>query len=291
MIPLWALYALMAALCVVVVMLVQERVKAHGFVLAFWLKLFVVLFTLPLAVQAGFPTDPVFYGILLVTAVLYCVSDIAYFHAIPQIGSGLITRIMPGAVVVSFFLWLLVDYKNAPHYFEHPVKSFGIFSAVLMAALSTSFLKKCPVSWSGLRQVWVCLFAGCVGPVLSKLCLSHADPSQASYSYIAAQGVMMLALWLLYFCVRKPVPAKVFLSSRSIKSGLTVGVFSTAIMLLKTQAMVLTDNPAYVSILMYTDALWVIVIYKIIGRKETSNVWAGLGIVTSAVMLIIFKSL
>ena len=291
LIPVWAVYSIAASLCVVAILMMQERVKANGFILSFWIKLFVVIFTLPLALKVGFPTSPLFYGIIFITAVLYCISDVIYFHAIPKIGSGLITRTMPGAVVISFFIWLSIDHSLLEKYFSHPWQTSGIIASILLAAISASFLKKCHISWQGIKAIWFCIFAASIGPVITKLSLNEATITQAAYSYIVVQGVIMMILWLIYFAVKRPVSAKEMFSAASAKSGLAVGVLSCAMMILKMQAMVIAENPAYVSILLYTDVLWIIVIYKLIGRKETSNIWAGLGIVASAIMLIVFKSL
>ncbi len=291
MIPLWAIYGLLSALCVVVMLLVQERMKAEGFALSFWVKFFVVTLTLPLAMRIGFPEKPVFYLMMAISAVLYCISDVAYFRAIPKVGSGLVTRVMPVAVVISFLLWLVIDPSLLRQYSMHPMQTFGIIASVLLAAISGIFLKRCPVSWQGIKLIGVCLFAACVGPTFNKLALHQAPSGQAVLSYIVIQGFFMLGFWSLYAIIRKPISYPVLFSPHNIKAGLIVGLFSTAMLILKMQAVYLADNPAYVSILMYTDALWIILIYKAIGRKETGNIWAGLGIVASAVLLIIFKSL
>jgi hypothetical protein len=289
-IPLWAIYGLLAALCVTAMLLIQEKQRAEGFALAFWIKFFVVLWTLPLALKTGLPDAPAFYVLITLSAILYCLSDVVYMRAIPQIGSGLLTRVMPGAVVLSFLVWLSIDHELIGKYLEHPYQSAGIFLSILLAALSAALLKKCPVSWQGIRLIWFCLFAATIGPTLNKIILNHAQASIASISYVSIQGLLMLFFWSVYYLIRKPIPPAVLFSGHNIKVGLMISGFSTGMILMKTQAVLLADNPAYVSIMMYTDALWVILIYKIIGRKETSNVWAGLGVVASAMLLIIFKS-
>lgn len=290
-IPLWATYSLLAALCVVATYFLQEHLKAEGFALAFWNKVFIAIFTLPFSLKVGLPTDPVFYEVLFVTSVLFCISDVIYFRAIPIVGSGLVSRTIPSGVLISFFLWFVVNPALLDHYLEHPFQTAGIVTAVLLAALSAFFLKRCSISWSGIKLIWFVIFAASVGPLFSKTALNHAPPEQATLAYTAIQALMMVALWLIYYFVRKPIAANIMCSRHNIKAGLWMGIFFSVIIVLKMQAVLLADNPAYISVLMYTDVLWVILIYKWLGRKETSNIWAGLGIVASAVMLIVFKSL
>jgi hypothetical protein len=289
--PLWAIYGLLASLCVVAMLMIQEKHRGEGFAVAFWIKFFVVLWTLPLVLKTGLPDNPEFYMLIAVSAVLYCLSDVVYMRAIPQIGSGLLTRVMPGAVVLSFLLWLMIDHQLIDKYLDHPYQSAGIFASVLLAAISAAFLKKCPVSWQGIRLIWFCIFAATVGPTLNKIILNQTLTGSAAVTYVATQGLLMVLFWSIYYAARKPIPVSVLFSRHNIKVGFMISGFSTGMMLLKTQAVLLADNPAYVSIMMYTDALWVILIYKLIGRKETGNIWAGLGVVASAIMLIIFKSL
>jgi hypothetical protein len=291
MIPLWGLLAIGSALCMVGVLLTQEKFKTEGFTLSFWIKVCVSLVALPFAWKIGFPTDIWFYIYIGATAVLYCVSDVIYFRAVPQIGSGLMTRVMPVSLILSFILWLAIDHDLLAQYIANPAQAAGITAAMLLAALSIFFLKRCAVSWQGVRLIWFCIFSACVGPILTKLGLNHATAEQATFSYVVIQGGMMVVLWLIYFVLRKPVTSAVLFAPKNIRAGIAVGILSTGMLMLKTEAFVLAENPAYVLIFLYTDALWVMLVYKLIGRRENSNIWAGLGIVASAILLIFFKSL
>jgi hypothetical protein len=40
-----------------------------------------------------------------------------------------------------------------------------------------------------------------------------------------------------------------------------------------------------------TDALWILLFYRAIGKKDDSKIWAGLGIVGCAAALALVKSL
>jgi hypothetical protein len=51
------------------------------------------------------------------------------------------------------------------------------------------------------------------------------------------------------------------------------------------------EHPAYLSVILFTDALWIVLIHRVTGRRDSSNIWAGLGIVACAVALIVVKSL
>jgi hypothetical protein len=100
----------------------------------------------------------------------------------------------------------------------------------------------------------------------------------------------MLGFWWIYFVIRRPISARELLSRRSVRTGMSIGAVATGVLYLKTAAMVHVEQPAFLSVLLFTDALWILLIYRLTGRHDPSNIWAGLGIVGCAVALILVKS-
>lgn len=290
MIPLWAVLGLAAAFLSTAIPLIQERMKADGFAVAFWVKVAVVVLTCPFAFYFGFPEDPKFYGVMAITAVLWCISDVIYFRAVPVAGAGVITRVLPSAVIISFVMWFFVDPSLLQKYLDHPGPSLAIVAIILLATLFATLIHKDPVSWQGLRLVWFVIFAACVGPVIEKLSLGYAPGKQAPYAFMFCQSLIMLGFWSVYYFVRKPLPVAVLFSKNSLQTGLAIGVVATLVLSLKTIALVSVEQPAFLSVLLFTDALWVLLIYRLTGREDKSNVWAGLGIVACAITLILVKS-
>jgi hypothetical protein len=290
-IPSWALFGFIASFAMVTNMMFQERFKINGYTLVFWNKVFITAFIAPFAFKVGLPDNPWFYASMIVQSIIYCYSDVNFANSVAKIGSGLVSRITPIGVIFSFFLWLAISPEQFYSYLQHPLVSLGILTAILLATISASFLKRCPVSRESIKMVWPCILATSIGPTLTKITLDQTTLAQATFSYIFIQGIIMSSFWFVYFLIKKPVSSEIFFKPSNIKAGILVGIFSCIVMLFKTRAMVLTDNPAYISIIMYTNAIWIILIYKMIGRKEDANIWAGLGVVFSAILLIFFKSI
>ncbi len=291
MIPLWAVLGLTAALISTAIPLIQERMKADGFAVAFWVKVAAVLLSAPAAFYYGFPEDPKFYGVLAVTALLWCVSDVIYFRAVPLAGAGVVSRLLPSAVLISFVLWFFVDPALLQTYLERPGPFAAIIGIILLATFCAMLLHRDPVSWQGFRLVWFVIFAACVGPVIEKLSLGYAPVRQAPYAFIFSQGLIMLAFWGVYYLLRRPLPVSILCSRTSLMTGAAIGTIATAVLALKTTALVTVEQPAFLSVLLFTDALWILLIYRLTGRRDESNVWAGLGIVGCAIALILVKTL
>ena len=290
MIPTWAILGLAAALLSTAIPLIQERMKAPGFAVAFWVKVAAVLISFPFVLNFGFPSDPKFYIVTAVTAVLWCISDVVYFSAVPKVGAGVVSRLIPSAVLISFLLWFFVDTSLFAKYLDHPAHAVGIGFVMLLATYFATQIRHDPISWQGVRLVWFVIFAACVGPIIDKLSLGYAPGKQAPFAFMFIQGSMMLVFWYIYFLIRKPLSASVLFSKHSLITGASIGVVATAVMYLKTVALITVDQPAFLSVLLFTDALWILLIYRLIGRRDDSNIWAGLGIVGCAAALILVRS-
>jgi hypothetical protein len=120
MIPLWALFAIAASLLICAIPLIQEKFKADGFSVAFWVKVVVLAITTPLVLQSSFPDDLRFYTTLAMTSLLWCISDVIYFRSVPIVGAGAVSRLLPSAVIITFVLWFFLDPALLDNYLSRP---------------------------------------------------------------------------------------------------------------------------------------------------------------------------
>lgn len=288
---LWVLFAMGAALGSALMPLAQERFKVHSYVLACWIKVVTVVLALPFVLLWGLPDNPNFYLLIAATAVIYSISDVIYFRVAADVGAGVLTRLLPAAVIGTFFLWFLVDPALLATYAAQPLISAGIVVAVLAAAFFAMQLKKCAVSWRAVRMLWPVLIAAAIGPLFAKPALGMAPQAQAVAAYMLIQSAMMLCCWAAYGAVRRPVPMATFFSVNALRTGALIGALSTVCVVCKCYAFIYADHPAYPTILIFTDSVWVLLFYKLLGRPNDANVWAGMGIVGAATALVFFKAL
>jgi hypothetical protein len=287
---LWIPLGLMATLISTALPLIQEKRKADGFAVAVWMKIVAAIATLPILIWVGFPSNPYFFLMAFLSACLWAISDVIYFKSAPIVGAGIITRLIPTSVLLTFVLWFFFEPSLLIQYLSKPLWAAVMAAAIIGASLSAFFLKKCTLSWQGFRMIWFVIFAACAGTILDKLTLNMSNRTSLPFVFIFTQACFMLALWGLWGIVKKPLSVQEFLSRNNRITGLSIGALATVTLILKMFALKLTDHPAFLSVLLFTDAVWVLLYYKITKRKEDSNVIAGLGIVVCALVLIVAKS-
>lgn len=288
--PAWAVFGMMAAALSALMMLLQERFRVDGFALAFWNKVACALVTLPFIIINGLPGNPLFYVFLGLGAVMYAVSDVVFFRAIPRVGAGMVSRILPGAVILSFLLWFAVKPELIDKYLQTPLYSALIFLTLCLSSWFAAHLRKCAVSMQAVRAIWFVIFAATVGPLLAKTVTTYADVGQGPYAYVFIEALMMMTLWAAFFAVRRPIPAAVMFSRHSIGCGLAIGCVMAGMVLLNVLAFYYVDNPAYIPAIKFLDSFIILAAYAATGRKSEGNVWSGIGIVACAAALIILKA-
>ncbi|MBI1326541.1 MAG: hypothetical protein GC136_02760 [Alphaproteobacteria bacterium] len=291
-IPLWVVFGLAAAILGATWLLIQEHFKAPGFAMAYWNKIVTALVTMPFALFMGFPQDPLFYLFLTMNASLWLISDIILFGNVAKHGAGVISRLLPLAVLASFVLWFFFDPALLQQYLSTPVRSALIVIVLCATVFFTTRLKKCEVSWSALRSVWFVIFAAIIGPILIKTITQHTGmkPLEGAFSYVFCEAVFMLFMWSIYYAIRHPVPFAAMISRQTIKAGLSIGAICGFSVVLGIAGYSYVDNPAFMPAIKYLDSVFILMFYKITGRKETADVKTGLAVVVCAALLIILKS-
>lgn len=289
-IPMWALFGLATAFFSAAMMLMQEHYKVNGYALPFWIKVACVLVSIPFMLMNGIPTHPMFYFYLGLSAVLYAISDVVFFSAIPKTSAGSVSRLVPSAGVIGFLLWFIIDPELFFKYMQSPLIAALIFITLCLFAFFAFRLKKCNVSMQTLRDIWFVIFAATAGPILTKMITYYADMEQARYAYICFQALMMMTLWLVYMYLRRPVPFSVFFARGTWQKGLIIGVVASGMLLTKFTSYYYVDNPAYIPAMIALDAVIILFYYKMIGKKIEGDVLSGLGIVACAAALIILKA-
>ena len=289
--PLWGVLGFVVALISTFVPLIQEKYKAEPLPLVIWLKLVVVIMTVPFLFLHGLPDTPLFYISTFFSACLWAVSDMYYFNAVRKVGSGVVTRVIPSAVIITFLVWTMIDAPFRAQYFSNPTQAIAIALTILMSVFFAFRLSKCPVSWNGIRLLWFVLFAVAIGPILDKLSIGTSNTKSAPYAFTFVQAAFTVILYSLFNLKTRALSWAEFIKPETIKAGVGVGFFVGAATILRSIAYSLVDNPAYLTVILFTDALWVLLIYKLIGRKEDSDIWAGVGIVFCAMALVLIKSM
>lgn len=287
----WALFALICAGASACVLIIPERVQCEGFAIAFWNKVVAFLIMIPFVLYMGLPTSWEFYALVAAQAALWAISDVIFFKTIPKVGAGVVSRLLPATVIITFFVWFFFDWDLVSAYLQTPVRSLLVVAALIASIYFAMRLKKDPVSWNAVRMMWFVLFAAVIGPIMYKMVTRHATIEQGPFAYVMVESFIMVCLWTAFYTVKRPIPVSVLLSKESLKGGAMVGVAMCVVSLSKFAAMHYVDNPGLVPAVKYLDAIIVMAYYKMIGKIERADVIAGLGIVFCAAAIVILKSM
>jgi hypothetical protein len=288
--PQWALFGLCTAMLSALSMLLQEKFKVNGFALAFWNKIACVTVTTPFVIYYGFPHEIRFYVLMGLSACMYAISDVVFFHSISRVGAGTISRILPASVILSFLLWFAIEPASLGTYLSKPVIAVLIFLVLCLWVYFATHLRKCAVSMKAARTAWFVIFAATVGPLLAKETTNSTDITHGLYGYAFVQALMMILVWSFFFWARKPLTSSILLSHQVWRYGLMIGCVNALSVVLAVVALYHVDNPAYTSAVGFLNSIFILAAYALMGRKNDGNVTAGIGMVACAATLIVLKS-
>lgn len=288
--PVWAIFSLGVAVFSATMLLLQERYKVDGFALSFWNKVACAVVMLPFVIYHGLPDDILFYAFLFLSALVWCVSDVIFFRVVPEVGAGVISRVMPSSVIFGFLVWFIVRPGDIALYAGHPWIAGMIAAVLALWAYCAMHLRHCPVSVQAVRKMWLVLAVNAVGPSISKLATEHADAAQGAYGYVFVEAVMMLGLWTAFFFVQKKIKPAVLIKNHAWRHGPLIGVVSSLMVLSSISAIYRVDNPAYPMTVHFLDTVLILCAYRLMKRKREENVWAGMGMVVCAAIIVLLRA-
>ncbi len=288
---LWPLWALCAAFLSALVPLIQERKPVSGYAVALWSKIILVTLLTPIVVFfVDLPKDPLFYVSCFISALIWSICDVIYFRAVPIVGAGVVSRLIPASVLLTFVGWFVIEPSLMRTYLETPLQ-FTFLSMIILGAVACAvMLKNCPVTLDGFKRIWFVIFAASVGTMIDKLILGTSPAKMGPFAFAFIQGSFMVLLWCGWALLRKPIPLKEFFAPTTLRTTLPIAICATLVVLLKFYALKGADHPALVSVIFFTDAVWILMFYRFLNRREDAQIWAGLGLVACAVLLILVKS-
>ena len=240
------------------------------------------------------PTDWEFYAILGLISTMAIYGDFRIYEINRTYGAGLKNRISPLVVFLTFILSFMVEYDQIHLYLEKPLITIGILLSLFLCLLCGFNLKDCSVSKKAYAYAIPTIVIYSVCNLLAKEALTYADNPNGSLYYAALQGWYIGGMALL-FVNNKPSQdhevaktVKDYLSSKQgIIFGSVLGVIIAAAMVTRNVSYFMVDNVSYPVAIQLLVPFWVSLFYLCIGHKEETSILPGLGIVVSAIALVL----
>lgn len=288
----WILLSLVAAISGALCVLLTEHYKQPTVPRLFWLRLMLLICVLPAAPFIDWPTSPIFYASVAALAVLVCIMDIFYFKAARDYGAGVTTRIEPLSVLLAFVLWTLITPSVLAGYMAQWHIALGIIACLLSAVWFSLQLRHCEVSRAALQLMLPAVVMIAFVTLLGKVAVDHTTSLiDGLLAFLIFQAALIVPFYGA-LCLIFPARFQTLRPNKSLllSAGLMMLCTGTHIVT-KNTAYLMVPNPAYVTVLGLTSPLFVLGVYKAMGRPSQESLWAGLGIVISAFILIVLTRL
>ncbi len=282
----WALCAITAALLQCATRITNQYLKIPGLKLTVTIKLLLILYVFPFLFVVPWPDSPVFYLMVALTAPLVVYQDKSLFDFTAKYGAGAVTRIEPLSVPFVFILWLILNPALLSEHLQHPLHFAGIGLCIAAAAFFAIRMRHCPVNFDVMKAMLpIVLTMGTVN-IIAKTGIDYAPGFEGLVVYIFVQSVLVVLIGTLFSKSRTHTPKpenydrKAYYFSAFAISLLVLGTLS-----FRLWGFMLTPNPAYVTAIMLTGPLWVLLFYRLVRHEEKSDIRPGLGIVAAAIAL------
>ena len=196
---------------------------------------------------------------------------------------------MPLTVIISFLLWLAIDGDTLKHYIENPLIALGIIASLCAIVLCMSCLRACKISTAAFKVVLPALIFIPFGGVLTKLAFDLTELSSAALVILFVGSFFGLATYGALYRFIPSVKQSFNMGAVTIKIGVICSFFSTLLIYTANLSFDLVPNPAYATAVSFTSAIWILLIYKIMGKQDNARILPGLGIVIFTALLVILS--
>lgn len=246
---------------------------------------------MPYAILTPWPTNPLFYIATLATVPIASYTDVIYFEGNKKYGAGVVSRLLPLGLIVSFVGWLLVKPEQISMYLASPVYGGGVVVSLGLTVFFASRLRHCNVSKNAFVFLLPLIFFDGILNILNKTAMDSAELHQSVWFYLMLQGAGVAIFSAVKEQAREKTLIHLF-DKKVIKAGICIFCFAIMAGPLKGYALHDIDNPAYVSAVYMLYPFWIFIIYKIVKRKEDGiDIFSGLLLVLSVIALVLCKSM
>ncbi len=270
-------------------MYMHQRLKGSNAASAVWIKLIAVTVAFPVLLRTGLPQEPMFYIFTGLAAMVWCVNDLIYFRAVNEHGAALLARLSPLGLIAIFIAWFFIRPELLHQYLQDGPRFAAVCAVLLFCVGCAVAVRRCPFSWQALKSIWFVIVASVIGTFLVKEAVDAAPVAKGVFGYVGIEAALMLLFYGAWFSLRDKAGGRAVFSRHGVKTGLVVGGFLVAAIILRTAAQQKVDHPAYVTMISMLDVVWLMVLTPLSGWKDRSNKWAGLGIAASALALAFLK--
>jgi len=284
----WAVFSLIGTVSGATYMLINQYIKQPGHMLVFMLRLIIVILMTPFMFSLPWPTSPVFYIVVTLTALFASLADVRLLNVIAKYGAGVTARTLPLVIFLSFLLWFVFDPNLLVEYITHPLNTLGIIASLLGVIYFSARLKKCEITKAAFIAMIPTMLGYTANTALNKFSMQMGAYSGVVFGYMYIQSIASVFLiggYALYREKKSPsinlCKKRLFLGSSALALLWMMG------MTLQNYSMIFIPNPAYQIAIGQLSPILIAIFYYFIKHKETADVRSGMGVVACAILLVL----
>lgn len=284
----WVIFSLISTVFSAGVYLLNQYLRQPGHLLVFWSRVATILLLAPWMMHIELPTDPRFHIAVLLTALFGAFADIRTYNVASRYGGGVVSRVQPLIIILSFIIWFFFDPALRIKYAAHPVNTGLILLALVGCIYFSVRLRKCHINRAAFLQMLPALLCYTTTILLNKYAMNHGPLADAVYGYMYVQSAAAVVLTGGYALWRESKTPQTPINWRTKKMAVAAVVLAAGwicSMILKLYAMAFIPNPAYQAAIGQTAPVFIALFYWLVKHKEEGDVASGMGIMACTILL------
>lgn len=289
----WVLYALGASIVNAIYYIFNQNVRLQPSVFMIYRGIVVALIVLPVCLLYKPIEAWQFYAISIVQGLIISYNDLKSLKGHKKYGAENIGSVGPLSVAFVFFFWCLLEPLIILKYCQTPIKTFFILLSLSGIIYALMQYRKVKITKEVFMYMLPVILLSAIISILNKKIMYYAEDSLYGLCYwrIFITSMVVGCIHTIIYAVKKqPLPD---LIKKENLSKTIFFILMPASMLFRNMAMYYTENPSYVSAIVYTSLLWLMVInrsFRFIHFKriylQMEKKWALL-MLASVIMLIL----
>lgn len=274
--------------------LLLQKLNIPGRDLIVWRGFGPALAMLPVLGFLQWPSDPVFYISTVVIGLMVSVFDRIMLDSSVIYGAGATSRLLPLSTLGVFLLWFVVDADAWRNLWHTPWLAAAEFACLAVGIGALSRMRHDPISRGAFFYLLPAILLAIVIDIIHRTAVVHMPDvpfihGMTLYVFIVS-GTSGIGGLVARRLKNKRWHFAGLFTRPMLHAAASITGLITVVMMLKGWAMLHTPNPAFVTALNLTSAIWVVVLGRMLGVPDKANIGSGLIFVGSMIALILLAA-
>lgn len=260
----WVIFSLSSAIISAIYNLTSQNIKIDANTFMIYRGLFMPILLLPFLIMNPVTFSFNFYIMSFAQGCISAYVDYLVFGINKKYGAETVSSITPFSVILIFFMWCFIDYSIVIKYIQNPIQTAFILISLCGIVFSLAHYYKVKFTREAFVKMIPVVTLSAIFAVLNKAIMNYSEDNQFM---CACWRIFIVGLVIgvihLHIYIKKSLKLKLLILPRNILKSF-IFILPFMYMLFKSYADYYAANPAYVSSIVYTSLIWVMLFSKYI---------------------------